>query len=110
MNFVYSTEADALYIELHGTANVVRTVEVSPSCLVDLGGADQPVGIELIHPSRSYLDIAQVVPRWALDQGQMAQLLAFPYQSLTPRRRSASSATHGRARVNSRTAELVTSG
>lgn len=108
MNFVYSTEADALYIELQAARSVARTAEVSPSCLVDLDMADQPVGIELIHPARSYLAIAEVVTRWALNSEQTAQLLAYPYQSLTPSRRSASSTSSGRVEVDSRRAVLLT--
>jgi uncharacterized protein YuzE len=105
MNFIYSTEADALYIELQSAEAVDRTIEVSPGCLVDLDAAGQPLGIELIHPSRSYLALAKVVSIWPLD-GKRAQLLAYPYQSLTPRRRSVSSATRGRVEVESGRAEL----
>lgn len=105
MNFIYSTEADALYIELESAKTVARTVEVSSGCLVDLDEAGHPLGIELIHPSRSYLALAKVVSIWPLDR-QRAQLLAYPYQSLTPRRRSASSAARGRMKVESGRAEL----
>jgi uncharacterized protein YuzE len=107
MNFIYSTEADALYIELQSGEAVDRTVEVSPSCLVDLDEAGQPLGIELIHPSRSYLALAKVVSTWLLDR-QSAQLLAYPYQSLTPRRRSASSAARGRVEIDGRRNEFLT--
>ncbi len=100
MNFIYSTEADALYIELESKGSVARTVEVSPSCLVDLDEAGQPLGIELISPSRSYLALAKVVSIWPLDR-QKAQLLAYPYQSLTPRRRSVSSAARSQVEVES---------
>jgi uncharacterized protein YuzE len=105
MNFIYSIEADALYIELEHAKTVARTVEISPSCLVDLDEAGHPLGIELIHPSRSYSALAKVVSIWPLDQ-QGSQLLAFPYQSLAPRRRSASSAARGRVEVESGRAEL----
>jgi uncharacterized protein YuzE len=107
MNFTYSTEADALYIELESAKSVARTVEVSPSCLVDLDEAGRPLGIELIHPSRTYLALAKVVNIWSLDQ-QSPQLLAYPYQSLTPRRRSASTAARGRVEIDGRKDELLT--
>ena len=108
MNFIYSTEADALYIELESAEAVDRTVEVSPSCLVDLDEDGHPLGIELIHPSRSYLALAEVVNIWPLDQ-QRAQLLAYPYQSLIPRRRSVSSATRGRVEIEGGLVELKVS-
>jgi uncharacterized protein YuzE len=108
MNFIYSTEADALYIELQSGGAVDRTVEVSPSCLVDLDEAGHPLGIELIHPSRSYLALAKVVNIWPLDR-QRAQLLAYPYQSLTPRRSSVSSSTRGRVEIESGRPELKVS-
>lgn len=51
MNFVYSPDADALYIELKAerVGKVARTVEVSPSCLVDLDGEGRPLGVELLN-------------------------------------------------------------
>jgi uncharacterized protein YuzE len=105
MNFIYSTEADALYIELERAKTVVRAIEVSPSCLVNLDEAGHPLGIELIHPSRSYLALAKVLSIWPLDR-QRAQLLAYPYQGLAPRRRSVSSATRGQVEIESGRAEL----
>ena len=108
MNFVYSTDADALYIELEAVRRVARTVEVSPSCLVDLDAEGQPLGIELLNPSTSYLSIAEVVTRWTLSQERLAQLLAYPYQSLTPRR-EASSAARGMVEVHGHRDELLSS-
>jgi uncharacterized protein YuzE len=104
MNFVYSTAADALYIELEPARTVARTVEVSPRCLVDLDEADQPVGIELIHPSRSYVDLTKAVAIWPLDP----YLLAFPYQSFPTLRRSVST-TSSRVEVEHGGAELKVS-
>jgi uncharacterized protein YuzE len=98
MNFVYSTEADALYIELEASASVARTIEVSPGCLVDLNAADQPVGIELIHPASSYLSLVDVVGRWHFDRSQRLQLGRYPYLGLTPRRRSAASTARATVR------------
>jgi uncharacterized protein YuzE len=94
MNFMYSTAADALYIELEPAKSVARTVEISPRCLVDLDEADKPVGIELIHPARSYVDLTKVVGIWSLDP----YLLLFPYQSFPSIRRSVS-ATGSRVEV-----------
>jgi uncharacterized protein YuzE len=108
VNFVYSTDADALYIELEPVRRVARTIEISPSCLVDLDTMGRPLGIELLSPASSYLSIADVVTRWEFSHEQTAQLLAYPYQSLTPHRQSASSAAGGRVEVESRKAELLT--
>jgi uncharacterized protein YuzE len=108
VNFVYSTDADALYIELEPVRRVARTIEISPSCLVDLDAAGRPLGIELLNPATSYLSIAEVVTRWEFSREQTGQLLAYPYQSLTPHRQSASSAASGRVEVESREAELLT--
>ena len=108
MNFVYSTDADALYIEVEAVRRVARTVEVSPSCLVDLDAEGRLLGIELLNPSTSYLSIAEVVTRWRLSREQVAQLLAYPYQSLTPRR-EASSAARGRVEVQGHRDEVLTS-
>jgi uncharacterized protein YuzE len=104
MNFMYSTAADALYIELEPAKSVARTVEISPSCLVDLDESEKPVGIELIHPSRSYVDLAKVVGRWLLDP----YILAFPYQSF-PSLRQSVSATGSRVEVEHGGAELKVS-
>lgn len=109
MNFVYSTTADALYIELQPVRRVARTVEVSPSCLVDLDAAGQPLGIELLAPSVSYPSIAQVVTRWAFSGEQISQLLTYPYQSLTSRHFSVSSAGRGRVEVAGSEPELKVS-
>jgi uncharacterized protein YuzE len=108
VNFVYSTDADALYIELEAIRRVARTVEVSPSCLVDLDTAGRLLGIELLNPSASYLSIAEVGTRWTLSEEQLAQLLAYPYQSLTPHR-EASSAARGRVEVQGYRDEQLTS-
>jgi uncharacterized protein YuzE len=112
VNFVYSTTADALYIELEAqrVGRVARTVEVSPSCLVDLDAEGRPLGIELLNPATSYQSIAAVLTRWALSREQVGQILAYPYQSLTPRltpRQSASSAAAGRVEVDGDRAELL---
>jgi uncharacterized protein YuzE len=109
VNFVYSTDADALYIELEAVRRVARTVEVSPSCLVDLDATGRPLGIELLTPSISFVSIPEVLARWEFSRERTAQLLTYPYQSLTPRRRSASSAASGRVEVESRQPELLTS-
>jgi uncharacterized protein YuzE len=101
VNFVYSTEADALYIELATPAAVVRTIEVSRGCLVDLDAADRPVGVELIHPASSYLSLIEVVGRWQFDRQQRLQLGAYPYQSLRPRRRAATSTGQARVHIGS---------
>jgi len=104
MNFVYSTTADALYIELESPRRVARTVEVSPSCLVDLNESGQPIGIELLNPSTAYAAITDVIRRWQgeLEAQQIAQLLAYPYPALTPQRPAASSAARVRVRVGDR--------
>ena len=109
MNFVYSTTGDALYIELQPVRRVARTVEVSPSCLVDLDSDGQPLGIELLAPSISYPSIAQVVTRWTFSGEQIAQLLTYPYQSLTSRHWSVSSAGRGRVEVAGGEPELQAS-
>jgi uncharacterized protein YuzE len=106
MNFVYSTGAGALYIELEASAAVARTVEVSRGCLVDLNAADRPVGIELIHPASSYLSLIDVVGRWHFDGQQRLQLGRYPYLGLTPRRRSATG-THATVSFTGRS-ELLT--
>jgi uncharacterized protein YuzE len=106
VNFVYSTTGDALYIELQPVRRVARTVEVSPSCLVDLDAAGQPLGIELLAPSISYPSIAQVVTRWAFSGQQVSQLLTYPYQSLTSHPWLVSSAAGGLVEVGSREPEL----
>ncbi|HET8578318.1 MAG TPA: DUF2283 domain-containing protein [Methylomirabilota bacterium] len=108
MNFVYSTDADALYVELEAVRRVARTVEISPSCLVDLDAEGRPLGIELLNPATSYQSIAEVLTRWALSREQTAALLAFPYQSLTPRPQSTSSAASGRVEFEGRRGELLT--
>ena len=108
MNFVYTTDADALYIGLESVRRVARTVEVSPSCLVDLDAEGRPLGIELLSPASSYQAIADVLMRWPFSRERMAELLAYPYQALTPRLRSASSATSGRVEVDSHRSELLT--
>jgi uncharacterized protein YuzE len=108
MNFIYSTEADALYIELQSVETVDRTIEMSPRCLVDLDEASNPVGIELIHPARSYLDVTEVVSKWGLER-QMGELLAYPYQSLSPRRSWVSSSSRGQVEVHGSRAELKVS-
>ena len=99
MNFVYSTTADALYIELQPVRRIARTVEVSPSCLVDLDSDGQPLGIELLAPSVSYQSITQVVTRWPLSGEQVSQLLTYPYQSLTSRHWLISSAGRGQVEI-----------
>jgi uncharacterized protein YuzE len=109
VNFVYSTDADALYIELEAVRRVARTVEVSPSCLVDLDTTGQPLGIELLTPSISFVSIPEVLTRWEFSRERTARLLTYPYQSLTPRRRSASSAARSRVEIESRQPELLTS-
>lgn len=108
MNFVYSTDADALYIELQPVRRIVRTVEVSPSCLVDLDTAGQPVGIELLTPSISFRSIPAVLSRWEFSPELTAQLVAYPYQHLTPHR-SLASAAGGRVEIERRGAELLMS-
>jgi uncharacterized protein YuzE len=107
VNFVYSTEADALYIEFATPAAVDRTVEVSQGCLVDLDVAGQPVGVELIHPASSYLSLIEVVGGWQLDRQQRLQLAAYPYQSLRPRPRAATSTGQASVHVGSQS-ELLT--
>jgi uncharacterized protein YuzE len=108
VNFVYAADADALYIGLEPVRRVARTVEISPSCLVDLDAEGRPLGIELLNPASSYQSIAEVLARWPLGREQMAALLAYPYQSLTPRLRSSSSTTSGRVEVDSRRNDLLT--
>jgi len=108
VNFVYSTEADALYIRLEANRKVAQTIEISPSCLVDLDVNGRPLGIELLNPATSYLSIAEVVVRWKLSPEQIAQLLVYPYQSLTPHRRAASSTAGGRVEIEGRKDELLT--
>jgi uncharacterized protein YuzE len=108
MNFVYSTDADALYIELRPVRRVARTVEVSPSCLVDLDAAGQPLGIELLSPSISFRSIAAVLTRWEFSPELSAQLRAYPYEHLTPHR-SLVSAAGGRVDVERRGADLLMS-
>ena len=108
MNFVYSTDADALYIELQPVRRVARTVEVSPSCLVDLDAEGQPLGIELLTPSISFRSIAAVLSRWEFSPELSAQLRAYPYEHLTPHR-SLVSAAGGRVEVERRGAELLMS-
>lgn len=101
MNFVYSTEADALYIELETPRVVARTVEVSPSCLVDLDEAGRLLGIELLAPAVSYPSLVDAVGRFQeqLGRQRIAQLAAYPYQSLTPQRPRRLASSAGRARV-----------
>ena len=101
MNFVYSTEADALYIELESPRVVARTAQVSPSCLVDLDEAGRPLGIELLVPATSYQSLVDVVRRFQEQLGgqRIAQLAAYPYQSLTPQRPRRLASSAGRARV-----------
>jgi len=104
MNFVYSTTANALYIELESPRRVARTVEVSLSCLVDLNESGRPIGIELLNPSTAYTAIADVIHRWQeeLEAQQIDQLLAYPYPALTPRRPSASSPARVRVEIGGR--------
>jgi uncharacterized protein YuzE len=49
----FDIDADALYIELHSRA-VARTVQIDSGTLVDLDDAGQLLGIEVIHPQRSW--------------------------------------------------------
>jgi hypothetical protein len=86
---------------------VARTVEVSPGCLIDLNAADQPVGIELIHPASSYLSLIDVVGRWQFDPSQRLQLGRYPYVGLTPRSRSAASTARATVRFAGQS-ELLT--
>lgn len=108
MNFVYSPDADALYIELQPVRRVARTVEVSPSCLVDLDAAGQPLGIELLTPSISFESITAVLSRWEFSPELSAQLRAYPYQHLTPHRSLVSDAG-GRVEIERDGAELLMS-
>ena len=108
MNFVYSTDADALYIELQPVRRVARTVEVSPSCLVDFDAAGQPLGIELLAPSISFPSISAVLSRWEFSPELSAQLRAYPYEHLTPHR-ALISAAGGRVEVEGRGTELLMS-
>ena len=108
MNFVYSPDADALYVEFQPVRRVARTVEISPSCLVDLDAAGQLLGIELLTPSISYESIAEVLNRWEFSPELRDQLRAYPYEHLTPHR-SLVSAASGRVEVEHRGAELLMS-
>jgi uncharacterized protein YuzE len=108
VNFVYSPDADALYIELRPVRRVARTVEVSPSCLVDLDAAGQPLGIELLAPSISFRSISAVLSRWEFSPELSAQLRAYPYEHLTPHR-ALISAAGGRVEVEGRGTELLMS-
>jgi uncharacterized protein YuzE len=102
VNFVYSTEADALYIELESPRPVARTAEVSSSCLVDLDEAGRPLGIELLAPATSYPSLLGVAVRRfrrQLGEQRIAQLAVYPYQSLTPQRPRRLASSAGRARV-----------
>ena len=108
MNFVYSPEADALYVELQPVRRVARTVEVSPSCLVDLDAAGRPLGIELLAPSISFQSLTAVLSRWEFSPELSAQLRAYPYEHLTPHR-SLVSAAGGQVEVEGRSADLLMS-
>ena len=108
MNFIYSPDADALYVELQPVRRVARTVEISPSCLVDLDAEGQPLGIELLTPSISFRSITAVLSRWEFSPELRAQLRAYPYQHLTPHRTLVSAAGGG-VEVERHGAELLMS-
>jgi uncharacterized protein YuzE len=50
----YDQQADALYIALTEDAEVVRTVEIDPGTLVDVGSGGRLLGVEIIRPARPW--------------------------------------------------------
>jgi uncharacterized protein YuzE len=71
----YDIDADALYIELDSRA-VARTVQIDSGTLVDLDAAGQLLGIEVIHPQRSW-PLATIIERFAVTAGVARELNTY---------------------------------
>lgn len=50
---VFDPAADALYLRV-AAGEVARTIEVDSGTLIDVDAEGQPLGIEVIHPSRPF--------------------------------------------------------
>jgi uncharacterized protein YuzE len=66
MKVEYDQQADALYIELNGTAEVARTVEIDPGTLVDLDADGRLLGVEVIRPARPW-PLDEILSRFPAD-------------------------------------------
>jgi uncharacterized protein YuzE len=73
MKVEYDQQADALYIELNGAAEVARTVEIDPGTLVDLDTDGRLLGVEVIRPARPW-PLDEILSQFPADHGD-ARLL-----------------------------------
>lgn len=67
--YTYDEEADALYILLAPEADmeIDRTVGLSDRLHVDVDADGRPVGVELLYPSQSGVDLAPLRERFGLE-------------------------------------------
>lgn len=66
--YTYDEEADALYILLvpEPEAAIERTVELGERLHVDLGPDGQPIGVEILYPTRGGFDLDPLRERFGL--------------------------------------------
>jgi uncharacterized protein YuzE len=74
MKVEYDQQADALYIELNGAAEVARTVEIDPGTLVDVDADGKLLGVEVIRPARPW-PLDEVLSQFPADHEEDARLL-----------------------------------
>ena len=86
MRYTYDAEVDALYLYL-SDAIVARTVEVTPSCMVDIDAAGRPVGVEVLRASHGW-PIDEVARRFMIDRELFEVFITPPRAVVTPSTRS----------------------
>lgn len=73
----YDIDADALYIELRKNA-VARTVQIDSGTLVDVDAAGHVLGIEVVHPQRSW-PLRAIIDRFGVTADDARELnIYFP--------------------------------
>ena len=72
MNFSYDDTADALYIQVAGSA-VSQTHQIDPGTMVDVDNSGRVVGIEVLQPARDW-PLKEITSRFEFSQHEKAIL------------------------------------
>lgn len=67
--YTYDEEADALYVLLASDAEIEihRTVELDERLHVDVDAAGNPIGIEILYPTKGVADLKPLRDRFGLE-------------------------------------------